>query len=103
MLTGHRPYAADSDVASILPVVNDPVPSVRAIDPALPRELDAVLDPNDGEYALLSASAVIDRNDWFLAWDKALEAGRWIVGDQIRLDLEIRLGERSSRLAAQSV
>src|SRR5260370_9416902 len=43
MLTGHRPYVADSDVDSILSVVNDPVPSVRAVDPALPRALDSVL------------------------------------------------------------
>jgi hypothetical protein len=37
---------------------------------------------------------VISRLDWFLDWQEALEAGRWIVGEQIKLDLEVALLHR---------
>jgi PAS domain S-box-containing protein len=51
-------------------------------------------DSSGNEKATLSASTVISRQDWFLDWQEALEAGRWIVGDQIKLDLEIALSYR---------
>lgn len=49
--------------------------------------------------ATLTASTVISRLDWFLDWQQALEAGRWIVGEQIKLDLEITLVHRPEDLA----
>jgi PAS domain S-box-containing protein len=51
-------------------------------------------DAAGNERAMLTASAVISRLDWFLDWQQALEAGRWIVGEQIKLDLEITLVHR---------
>ncbi|MFZ0217578.1 MAG: YceI family protein, partial [Candidatus Dormiibacterota bacterium] len=54
--------------------------------------LDARLEDADGDASqvrrlTLTASTVIDRLDWFLDWERALQAGRWIVGDQVRLEL----------------
>jgi polyisoprenoid-binding protein YceI len=46
-----------------------------------------------------SATAKVNRKDWDLNWNVALEAGGWLVGDQIRLDVEIALQE-SIALAA---
>jgi serine/threonine-protein kinase len=51
-------------------------------------------DTAGNERAMLTASTVISRLDWFLDWQQALEAGRWIVGEQIKLDLEITLLHR---------
>lgn len=51
-------------------------------------------DSSGSEKATLTASTVISRLDWFLDWQEALEAGRWIVGEQIKLDLEIALVHR---------
>lgn len=51
-------------------------------------------DASGSEKATLTASTVISRLDWFLDWQEALEAGRWIVGEQIKLDLEVALVHR---------
>jgi polyisoprenoid-binding protein YceI len=34
---------------------------------------------------------VIDRRDWGLTWNKALEAGGFLVGDEIEIDVELEL------------
>jgi PAS domain S-box-containing protein len=39
----------------------------------------------------LTGGTVINRVDWFLDWEKALHAGRWIVGSEVRLDLVLTL------------
>jgi polyisoprenoid-binding protein YceI len=46
-----------------------------------------------------SAKAKVDRKDWNLNWNVALEAGGWLVGDQIKLEVEVALQE-SIALAA---
>jgi polyisoprenoid-binding protein YceI len=51
-------------------------------------------DSGKSERVTLTASAVISRLDWFLDWQEALEAGRWIVGEQIKLDLDVALVNR---------
>lgn len=51
------------------------------------RETDAA----GVERATFTAGTVINRSDWFLDWEKALQAGRWIIGDEVRLDLVITL------------
>ena len=40
-------------------------------------------------HAGLSARAKVNRKDWDLAWNVALETGGWLVGDEIKLDVEI--------------
>ena len=31
----------------------------------------------------------VNRKDWGLDWNVALEAGGWLVGDKIKLDIEV--------------
>lgn len=33
----------------------------------------------------------IDRKDWGLTWNQALETGGWLVGDQINIEIEVEL------------
>ncbi|MEP6638475.1 MAG: YceI family protein [Chloroflexota bacterium] len=40
-----------------------------------------------------SAKAKVSRKDWDLNWNVALEAGGWLVGDQIKLDVDVALQE----------
>ena len=40
-----------------------------------------------------SAKAKVNRKDWGLDWNVALEAGGWLVGDQIKLEVEVALQE----------
>jgi polyisoprenoid-binding protein YceI len=52
-----------------------------------------------GRRAGFSAKAKVNRKDWGLDWNVALEAGGWLVGDQIKLDVDVALQE-SIALAA---
>jgi PAS domain S-box-containing protein len=58
-------------------------------------------EPSGAERATLTATTIIDRTDWFLDWEEALEAGRWIVGEQIKLDLEVTLVHRPGSLVGR--
>ena len=40
-----------------------------------------------------SARAKVNRKDWGLNWNMALEAGGWLVGDEIKLDIEVAADE----------
>src|SRR5439155_10121139 len=44
LLTGRRPFAADSATAEAAAHIHAPIPSVHDANPALPHELDAVFD-----------------------------------------------------------
>lgn len=46
-----------------------------------------------------SAKSKVNRKDWGLDWNVALEAGGWLVGDQIKLEVDVALQE-SIALAA---
>ena len=46
-----------------------------------------------------SAKAKVNRKAWGLDWNVALEAGGWLVGDQIKLEVDVALQE-SIALAA---
>ena len=46
-------------------------------------------DPWGGQRAFFSAETKIDREDWGLTWNQALEAGGWLVGKEIKLKLEV--------------
>jgi polyisoprenoid-binding protein YceI len=36
-----------------------------------------------------TAQAKVNRKDWNLDWNVALEAGGWLVGDQVKLDVDV--------------
>jgi polyisoprenoid-binding protein YceI len=44
-------------------------------------------------HAGFSARARVNRKDWGLNWNMALEAGGWLVGDEIKLDIEVAADE----------
>ncbi len=58
-----------------------------------PVELDVnflgrVKSPWGSETAGFSAKGKLNRKDWGLAWNVALESGGWLVSDDISLDIE---------------
>jgi polyisoprenoid-binding protein YceI len=51
--------------------------------------LGVARDPSGGERAIYSGSTEINREDWGLTWNVALEAGGILVSKKIRLEFEI--------------
>jgi polyisoprenoid-binding protein YceI len=49
----------------------------------------AVTDPWGGVRAGFEASTEINREDWGVNWNMALEAGGWLVSKKIRIELEV--------------
>lgn len=47
--------------------------------------------PWGGRSAGFSATTTINRKDWGLEWNVALETGGWLVGDQINIEIELEL------------
>ena len=65
-------------------------------DVTRPVTLDAeylghATDPWGAERAIFSASGTINREDWGLTWNMALEAGGLLVSKEIRLEIEVEL------------
>jgi polyisoprenoid-binding protein YceI len=50
-------------------------------------------DPWSGERRAFSASTTIDRRDFGLTWNVALETGGVLVGNEIRISLEVQAEE----------
>lgn len=48
-------------------------------------------DPWGAERAVFSAAGTINREDWGLTWNMALEAGGLLVSKEIRLEIEVEL------------
>ncbi len=46
-------------------------------------------DPWGGQRAGFSATTEVDREDWGINWNVALEAGGWLVSKRIRLEIEV--------------
>ena len=46
-------------------------------------------DPMAGERVAFSAETEIDREDWGITWNKALETGGVLVGRKVKIELEI--------------
>ena len=57
-------------------------------------------DPWGGARAGFSATAEIDRRDFGLTWNQALEAGGVLVGNEIRISLEVELVKQAAAEAA---
>ncbi|MBS2015483.1 MAG: YceI family protein [Deltaproteobacteria bacterium] len=62
-------------------------PVVLDVDPVSP----SVKDPWGGTRRGTRARAKLDRKEFGLTWNKALEAGGVAVGDEVTLDLEVEL------------
>jgi len=48
-----------------------------------------VQDPWGNEKAVFSASTKTNREDWGLTWNAPLEAGGWLVGKEITIEIEL--------------
>ena len=47
-------------------------------------------DPWGGQRIGLTATATVNRKDYGLQWNVALEAGGWLVGDAVKINLEVQ-------------
>jgi polyisoprenoid-binding protein YceI len=47
-----------------------------------------------------TASTKISRKDWNLNWNVALETGGWLVGDEIKIDLELEIIQQAEMVPA---
>jgi len=56
-------------------------------------------DPWGNQKAGFSGETTIDRREWGLTWNKALEAGNVLVGDdvKIRIDAEAKVGDAAAK------
>ena len=63
----------------------------RAVTLELDEFSPAMTDPRGNIRRGASASATINRKDFGLTWNKALEAGGVVVGDEVRINLEVEL------------
>jgi polyisoprenoid-binding protein YceI len=57
-------------------------------------------DPWGGERAGFSATLTIDRKDFGLEWNKALETGGLLVGEKVELTLEVEAVKQARQQAA---
>jgi len=57
-------------------------------------------DPWGGERAGFIASTSIDRKEFGLEWNKALDTGGLLVGEKVELSLEIEAVKQAARVAA---
>lgn len=53
-----------------------------------------------GRHAGLSAKTKINRKDWGLNWNMALEAGGWLVGEVITLEIDVAADDVAGEQAA---
>ena len=70
-------------------------------DVTRPVVLDAELlgwgpgpDPEAPPKAMFSASTEIDREDWGMTWNVAVETGGWLVSKRVRIEIEAELDHR---------
>ena len=48
-------------------------------------------DPWGNQRIAFSGEATLNRKDWGLNWNVALETGGWLVGDQIKLSVDVEV------------
>jgi polyisoprenoid-binding protein YceI len=53
-----------------------------------------------GRLAAFEAHTKIKRADWGLNWNKAIETGGWVVGDEIKIDLDLEAIEAAKVVAS---
>ena len=58
--------------------------------------LGSLRDPWGNERAGYTATARIDRKDFGLLWNQALETGGVVVGDEVKIELEVELVRESA-------
>lgn len=64
------------------------------------EEQGRVLDPYGNERAGFSATAKINRKDFGLTWNQALETGGVVVADEVKVGIEVELVRLAAERAA---
>jgi polyisoprenoid-binding protein YceI len=60
-----------------------------------------VVDPWGNSRSALAVSTKINRKDWGLHWNQALEAGGWAVGEEVKINVEFEaVAEKAQGAAA---
>jgi polyisoprenoid-binding protein YceI len=70
-------------------------PVVLAVEPLSA----AIKNPWGKTVRATSATATLNRKDWGLTWNKALEAGGVLVGDEIQIQIDAELTEKAAEHA----
>lgn len=86
------------DRSEFVPVAGSQVedrPSPGAVGDAAPV-VGAALDPMGNNRIGFEATATINRKDWGITWNAALETGGVLVSEKITLDVDISAIKRSS-------
>jgi polyisoprenoid-binding protein YceI len=78
------------DVTGDLTIRGVTRPVTLSVEPLPP----AVTDPWGNTKRGASARARINRKDWGLNWNLALEAGGFVVGDEVAIEIEVELVRR---------
>ncbi len=52
--------------------------------------LGLATDPWGNDKALFSATARLEREEWGLTWNQALETGGWLVGKTVDIELDVQ-------------
>lgn len=63
--------------------------------------LGSATSPQGVEKVAFTASGTLDRTEWGLSWNQALETGGVVVGDEITLELEIQ-ADRQTEAAPEA-
>ncbi|HZU70511.1 MAG TPA: YceI family protein [Ktedonobacteraceae bacterium] len=50
----------------------------------------------------LSAKTKINRKDWNLNWNQALEAGGWLVSDEVTIEIDLEAVQKPEQVAEQA-
>ncbi len=54
---------------------------------------ESTIHDDAGNRAGFTATAKVERKAWNLNWNVALEARGWLVGDHVKLDVELAVQE----------
>jgi polyisoprenoid-binding protein YceI len=68
--------------------------TVRGVSKPITLDVEltgVITDPWGGERAVFSASGEVDREDWGLVWNMALESGGVVVSKKVRFEIETEL------------
>ncbi len=68
--------------------------TIRGITKPIELEVEyggAMTDPWGAQKAGFSIEGTINRKDWGLNWNAALETGGWLVGDDVKITCDVQL------------
>jgi polyisoprenoid-binding protein YceI len=73
------------------PAPQAPAPAARPVELAV-EALGTIADPWGNEKAAFSATTEIDREEFGVTWNAALETGGVLVGPKVRIEIDVQLG-----------